>query len=263
MPAIMLQGVDTEALGLAIESGAPFLGGHTLTRESQSWPGRAGVVSASRGTTDPTIIRFTTIANPADPASRQSLLDSYADLLAGPIEITYVDSIARAIQGWCRVYDPAPAGSPTFASADTRITVEIQCDSAARYDVEPLSRVVGAAPVEIPAGTFPHWGEFVMRGALSGECRIRYRGITGTILGELVLGLALGADETLTGSFQLRSLLRTTTAGVTTDVYETWKTGGAWFAFDRQHADPAADAWGTLECTLGTMLVRWRRHWKN
>lgn len=265
MPTIYLNDQSLEDLGLTVEDGGPELRGLTIERERVDWPNRAGGLASPRATVPARILRFVAVAQPTSAAARLALLDALADALTGRIEVRFDDGPARVMHGRCRVYDAEVSGAPRWVNLDPRITVEIVCDHAAKWDREAESRVITTTPVEIPCGTLAHEGELLYCGALSGEVRIRYRGITGTLLDELVLTIPTGglvANESLWVLFSDRALLKASTTGVLTDVY-AWKSGGAWFAVDPRDGDRVAEAWPTLETTAGTALYRWRRTYQN
>jgi hypothetical protein len=265
MPTIYLNDQSLEDLGLTVEDGGPDIRGLTIERERVDWPNRAGGLASPRATVSARILRFVAIAQPTSAAARTALLDAYADALTGRIEVRFDDAPARVLHGRCRVYDAEVVGAPRWVNLDPRITVEIVCDHAAKWDREAQALVITSTPVEIPCGTLAHEGELLYCGALAGEVRIRYRGITGTLLDELVLTIptgALAANESLFVLLSDRALVKSSTTGILTDVYN-WKTGGAWFTIDPRDGDRAADAWPSLETTAGTALYRWRRNYQN
>jgi hypothetical protein len=264
VPTIYLNDTPIEALGLSLAEGGPLLGGFSVTRATQSWQGRAGGIASPVGTVGPRVVRMVADARVASAAARLALMDALADTLTGLIEVRYEDAPDRVLRGTARVFEAAVAMAPSWVNLDPRVVVEIECPNAARVDVEPRSVVLGATPAAVPVGTLPHGGRVFLTGAAAGalstETRLRYRGVSGVLLGELVLLPALLAGEFLTIDLDAPSLVRTTTAGVTSNVYG-WKTGGAFFRPAPRDGVRSADAWGTLELTAGAGLYVYARQW--
>lgn len=262
MPSIYLNDTPLEALGLVLAEGGPLLGGFAVARDVQSWPGRAGGLPAASGAVGPRVIRFTADAPVATTAARMALLDDLADRLTGLVEVRFDDAPDRVLRGVATVYAADVPTPPRWVNLSPRVVVEITCANAAKWDAQPTTRVLGATPVAIPVGTLPHGGQLTLTGtaagALSGEVRLRYRGVSGVLLGELVLTAALLSGEFLTIDLDACTIRRTTTAGVTSDAY-AWKTGGQFFRVAPRDAVRALGAWPTLELTAGAGLYAYRR----
>lgn len=266
MPSIILNDAALEDYGLVLYEGGPYLGGMQRRRTIEPWPGRVGGVAASTSTTGPSVLRFVTDTRVTTEAQRTALLDQYADTLCGTVEVRYADAPGRVMRGLCRAYEADVPAPPRWVNIAPRIVVEIECPIAHRWDAQPQSLVLGATPMPVPVGTLSHGGVVRLTGAaagaLSGETRLRYRGISGVLLAELVLNVALLSGEHLVIDLDRGTLTRVSTAGVLTDVY-AWKTGGSWFKLFPRDSARVLDAFATLEVTAGVALYHFRRNWSN
>jgi hypothetical protein len=265
MPSIYLDDTAIEDMGMILYEGAPYLGGFTRTREHTPWPGRAGTVAASQATTGPRLIRMVVDVPCSTPAQRTALLDLYGDLLTGTKEVRYADAPDRVMRGQCRVFEADIPVAPRWVNLEPRVVVEIECPIAHRWDAQPQSRVLSSTPTPIPVGTLAHGGLVTVMGAsagaLSTTTTLRYRGISGVVLGELTLTPALLAGEYALIDLNLATITKVSTAGVRSDAY-AWKTGGGtWFKLYPRDGTRALGAWPTLELTAGSGLYVFRRNW--
>lgn len=265
--SIYLNDMPIEALGLSLVGGGPLLGGGTRSRETTPWRGRRGVVPAALASVEPWVYPFRFQTQETTAALRAYRHDLVSDYLAGVIEVRDDAMPDRVARGEARVFKPDVASSPTFVTLESNIDVEVVCYDASRWDAQPLSRVITATPTPIPCGSLPHGGVLLLTGtaagALSGEVRIRYRGISGVLLGELVLTVALASGEWLEVNLDTQSLIKFSTTGVAEDVYDGWKSStGAFFTLAPRDGNRLADAWGTLEVTAGVGLYLWRRRYE-
>lgn len=263
---ITLRGIPVDELGLTLVDGGgggPDLSGLTLEREAQPWVGRAGQIPSPYATVPARVVRFVVDAEPTTFVDRLALIDWLKDLLmVGPIAIVWADAPMRMTQGLARVFDAA-VPSPSWVNIDPRITVEIVCHNAAKYDVEAQSRVIGTTPVMIPCGTLPHGGQVLVKGALSGALSLTYRGLTGEIIGALGLtipasGNTLTTNDTLIIDHDERALVKLRASDNTLVAVDDWRTSGDFFEMRSAHGHRPLDVWGTLEASA-TGLYRWRR----
>lgn len=266
MPTIYLNDTAIEDLGLVLTEGEPSLSGLPRNREIQAWPGRAGGIASAASTVDPRVYRFVLASREISAATRMARLDDLADLLTGTVEIRFADVVDRVARGVARVFETTIPVPPRFVNLDPQITVEIECPIAARWDAQPQSRVLSATPVPIPCGTLPHGGQVVITGAAAGalstETRLRYRGVSGVLLDELVLLPSLAAGEYLTVNLDLRTITKTTTGGVASDAYSN-KISGDFFVVCPRDGHRSLGQWPTLEVTNGVALYHFRRNWVN
>lgn len=265
MPSIYLNDTPIEALGLTLVDGAPALGGFRLARDRQPWTGRTGAIPAPFGTTEPAVLTFVADVAASSVAARTAALDALSDALTGLVEIRFEDQASRVMRGVPRVFVADIPAPPRWVNIAPRVTVEIECFNAQKWDAQPTALVLGTTPTPIPCGTLPHGGRLYLTGAaggaLSTETRLRYRGVSGVLLGELVISPSLLAGEFLTINLDGQELVRTTTAGVESNVY-AWKTGGTYPRVYPRDGVRAVDAWPTLELTNGAGLYLYRRLWR-
>lgn len=258
-----LQDYSNDDLGLTLVDGGggPEITGLRTQRAFQPWPGHAGGIVSAVRTVDPRILRFVFEGKVSTVQQRSSLIDSLADLLCtGPIEVRDIHALDRAMRGHCRVFDAVVSGSPTFVNVAPRITVEFECPSASKYDVEPLSRALGSTPVEIPCGTLAHGGQLFVAGPLLTEIRLQYRNPVGTLLSELVIVPVLATGDTLVVDLDAGQLYRRNNVGLVERVYG-WKTGGTWPRCFPRDGHRALDVWGSLTLAGATGTYYWRRQW--
>jgi hypothetical protein len=258
---IRLKGFTLDELGLILEEGGPDVGGLALERETIAWAGRAGVVPAAYATVAPRRLRFVLSAEPATVAERLALIDWLKDLLmTGPIDVEYDDAPARVVTGTARVFD-ASVLSPSFVNLEPRITVEIDCYTANKWDREALAAVIGPTPVPIPCGTLAHGGQVRFTGPHSGLLRLTARGLTGEIVGDLQLtipatGTTLAEHDTLLVDLDAQELVRTRASDGAVLPVPQWQSGGDFFECAAGHRP--LNVWGTLEATIAG-LYQWRR----
>lgn len=266
MPSIYLNDMPLEDLGLVVVDGGPQMGGFTRSRQSTTWPGHEGAIPATRSHSESRIERFVVDTRFPTAAARHACHDALSDLLTGLIERRDIASPDRAQRGVARVFDPLIAASPRFVNLESRITVELEYFTTARWDVQPQTRVLSATPTPIPCGTLPHGGQVLVTGAAAGalstETRLRYRGVSGVLLDELVLTPALLAGEGLVVDLDHGELAKIDTSGVVTDVY-AWKTGGTFPLIAPRDGARALGEWPTLEVTNGVGLYAFRRLWRS
>lgn len=264
MPTIFLNDTPIEALGLVMVDNGPLLGGVPVSRDVQPWPGRAGGLAAQSATIGPRTVRFVADATVTTVAARTAVLDRLSDLLTGLVEVRFDDAPSRVLRGLVSVYEADVPVPPRWVNIAPRVVVEITCPLATRWDAQPTSRVLSATPTDIPVGTAPHGGVIFLTGtaagALSGEVRLRYRGVSGVILNELVLSASLLAGEFLRIDLDAATLTRVTTAGVESNAY-AWRTGGTFFRPAPRDGVRDVSAWPTLELTAGTGLYVFRRQY--
>lgn len=264
MPTLYINDTAIEDLGLIPLEVPQVLGGVPINRSTQAWPGRSGGLASPISAMEPRVLRFVADSRVTTVAARSALLDTLADQLTGLVEVRYADQPDRVMRGVARTFVAEVPIPPRWVNVAPRVTVEIECANVARWDAQPQSRVIGATPVAIPVGTLPHGGQLYLTGtsagALSGEVRIRYRGVSGVLLGELVLTVALLAGEYAVVDFDNAAITKYSTSGTASDVY-SWKTGGAWFRVAPRDAVRGLSAWGSLELSAGAGLYLFRRQW--
>lgn len=263
MPTVFLNDTSIEDLGLTATDAPPLVGGFAEARTYQPWTGKAGGLMTPYATTGERVLRFVADARVTTEAARLAKMDELAHHLTGVIEVRYADAPTRVLRGFCRVFE-ATLAKPTWVNIEPSVVVEIVCPLAHRWEAHPYHRVLTSTPVEVPVGTLPHGGRYWITGAAAGalatETRLRFRGVSGAIVGELVLLPALSAGEVLLVDADARSLQKLDTSGVWTDVYG-WKTGGAFFEVAPRDSSPMLGAFGTLETTAGVALYQGRvRH---
>lgn len=258
---IRLKGIPLDELGLIVEEGGPDLSAPTIERETIAWSGRAGVLPSAYATVAPRRLRFVVSAEPADAAARLVLVDWLKDLLlSGPVEVEFTDAPSRVVLGYARVFDAAVL-SPSFVNLEPRITVEIDCFTANKWDREALALVIGPTPVPIPCGTLAHGGQVRFTGPHSGALRLVARGLTGEIIGDLQLtipatGTTLAEHDTLCIDLDAQELVRTRATDGAITLVPQWQSGGDFFEVLAGHR--LLDTWGTLEATIAG-LYQWRR----
>lgn len=262
MPTQYLSDIPDSELGLTLDEGQPLMPRIAMQRDRQTWPGRVGPILAPYGTMDAMVRRFRWTGNVSTPATRSRVIEGLLDALTGSTELRDSETPGRVTRGVVRVFEPTIA-SPSFVNVEPTIVVEVECPNAT-WDTNAQSRVIGATPVQIPCGTLAHGGQFRLTGtaagALSSEVRIRYRGISGTLLGELVLLPALASGEHVIIDSDSQEIVHVNTSNVLTS-RESWITGGDFVKCYPRDGNRIADVWATLEVTAGVALYSFRRNW--
>ena len=262
MPSHYLNDVSSEDRGLSLAEGGPIMPFLSVQREQQAWPGRAGPLMAPYATVAASVKRFVWNGTALTVAARNAVIESLLDDLTGAVEVRDRDTPTRATRGTTRVFE-ASVPSPSFVNVEPKIVVEIECPNQA-WDLTSQSCVIGSTPVPIPCGTLSHGGQFyltgVAAGAISTEVRIRYRGITGTLLGELVVLPSLASGEHAVIDLDSAQIVKVTTGNVRSNV-DSWITGGDFFKFYPRDSSRTASVWATLETTAGAVLYTFRRSW--
>lgn len=263
MPSHYLCDTATEDLGLILEEGQPILPRIRVQRERQPWAGRVSGIASPRGVHEGNVRRFKWTGRATTVAARNAVMESLLDFLTGATELRDRDTPTRVTRGTVSVFDPS-IYAPSFVNVEPSVAVEIETPGFA-WDVSSQSRVLSTTPVAIPCGTLPHGGRIYLTGAsagaLSTEVRIRYRGISGALLGEMVLMPSLASGEYAVIDLDTTEIVKVSTANAITPV-EDWLTGGDFFKLYPRDGNRPADVWATLEVTNGAALYTFRRNWK-
>jgi hypothetical protein len=258
-----LNDIPIEDLSLVVEEAQPIMARVALQRDRQAWPGRVGPLMSPLSTADSTVRRYKWTGKAATPAARNAVMETLLDVLTGVVELRDRDTPTRVTRGTVRVFDPSVL-SPSFVNVEPSIVVEFETNGAA-YEASSVSLVLSTTPVAIPCGTLPHGGRIYLTGtaagAISTEVRIRYRGISGALLGEMVILPSLASGEHGVIDLDSQEILKVSTANATTNV-DAWLTGGNFFKLARRDGNPALSAWPTMEVTAGAALYTYRKNWK-
>jgi hypothetical protein len=263
MASIYLNDTAIEDLGLVLTDGGPDIAGLSIARDRQAWQGRAGSLPANNGTVDSRVLRFTVQKRLTTYAERSAFMDQMADILTGAIEVRFGDQSARAIRGTARVFDGHVIAKPRFVNMDAEVIVEIECFTAAKWSVEPQSRVIGSAAVpdmEIPVGTLPHGGQIYIAGSNSTQQTIKYRSIKGTLLGNIIFTPALATGEYAMLDLDNESITKYTTAGVASNESRWIDPSSVWFKVYPRDCDRANSAWPTINAST-IMYYIFRNNW--
>ena len=254
---------SNEDFGLVLLEGGPDMTGLSGQRERQAWPGHAGVLLNQHRSIDSRRLRFAYGARVTSVGQRLALLDQLSDALCtGLVELRDAHAPDRVMRGVCSVFTAEVSAPPHYVNIEPRIVVEFECPNATKYDVEPQSRLLSTTPVDIACGTASHGGQIKIAGALSAEIRLKYRGISGALLGELVITPSVLASETLVIDLTTAMVYRVSSSGVYAQAYDM-KTGGAWFELFPRDGNREQDVWGSLELSGATGTYYWRRNWVN
>lgn len=257
--SMTINGQTIEELGFGLGALDGWLDGLELDWQPIAAQGRSSTVQATQATAKPRTFRVTLVANPALLTDRSTFVDRLAHALAGELEVSFADQpdrMMRVVRE--RVTTVADVPEQAFVVPTITITIGFFCPSGAKTAVQPSVVGIGTTPTEIPLGTLPSTGVLYLRGALSTEVAVRYRGITGTLLEELLITPDLAADEALAIDFATRQLTYHYATGTSLLDYSP-KSGGLWFACDPADGGPSAGAWPTLELSSGDGLFVYRK----
>lgn len=259
MPSIYIDGTSIEDFGLTLVDGGPNLAGLSVQRESAPWPGRTGSIAAPYATIGSRIHRFVVDREFGSLAERAAYVDLLYHAIGGSRELTYADQLTKCSRGVIRVYDPV-IDAPRWVNLDLRITVEFESFLAQKWDDEPQSLVLSSTPIPIPCGTLPHGGRIILAGAITTEQRIKYRGITGVLLGEIIVTPSTATGECVVLSLDDESVVQIGTTGAVTEHDDWCSNASVWFRPAARDGNPFMDAWATVESTIAA-LYYFRRNY--
>ncbi len=262
MPSIYLNGISIEDMGMTLLEGGPDLSGLNVQRDVQPWSGRTGVLPSPYGTVEARKLRLVSTRRMTTVAERAAFMDQTAHDLTGMLEVQYAHQMDRAMRARAHVFEAAVAAPPRWVNLDPRIVTELHCYNAAKFSIEPTSLRLTDMPIAVPCGTLSHGGRITLAGPISTEQRIKYRGLTGVLLGEIIFTPVLLAGEYGIIELDDESITKVSTTGVETNANAWASDSSVWFRPTPRHGHPALLAWPTIETTT-TMLYYYRKLWAN
>jgi phage-related protein len=223
-------------------------------------PGFSGHIVGGSPTSPPRIVPLSAVISADTIGERNALLQTLMSNLQGRLELRFSDEPDRILYGVCtKAVSSGASDAWSFALPDLRVSVEITCMDAAKYDRNVQTLAFGSARQSMPMGNMPHDGTLYIMGAATTPV-ITYRNMAGDSVQTMTLS-TLGGDDYYAIDL-LRKKITRYDATVASDALDEW-TAGDFPVFDPGDCDVEAGIYPTLEVSSGSGLLVYRRRWSN
>jgi hypothetical protein len=220
--------------------------------------GRYGVLP----TVGPLDITLTGVMLDVTLEQQRAALSALTDLFTGEVELRWPHAPTQVMRGMAGPITVEPFNPDKAFVLDRqrrvalRVTWNVRCADAARYERHPRRIRLGTTPKPIVMGGLPVGGEILLEGPLSGDVNIDILTPSGTLLDRIALrNVALASGDSATVRLDApNTITKRTAAGVLTSVY-SWRSLDAstrWWKANPYYADPDRDQWPLVKLSTGS-----------
>lgn len=267
--AMLVNGYDLSAQGLAVSLWPGALGVPDTSVETEEISGRAGqIIMGSEVTAGARTITVSGTLVQTSLAAREAAWAAITRRLTGLLELRFLDRPGQFIMARCTGASLDPGRSWQGTSRGGRVALTFTADDPYFYDVNPEVVALATTAHPVPLGDAPQTGLLTLAGPAT-DPFVVYRDAAGVVRQTLAFGIS-GSTLTLGSADALVCDLSTAQvtlvqSGVQTDG-APYVLSGDLPTLDPADADPDAPAWPTLEVDDTTRAVTGiyvgRRAWR-
>jgi len=261
--AFWINDFDVTRLGFIVEDTDDQLGaGLSFPNRTTGLPGRVGTIALAREfeSTPRSIV----VRGHMEASSRAQMVTDRDALKArcydGLVELRFADDEERVFLAYCQSFIPtamAPAFQNGTHKAHDALRITFLCQDPLAYDREATVLPLTTSRVDVETGTGVSLPSIRVFGAIAAGFTITYRDFRGISQATLSMTTAttLGSTESMTIDHELSTIVKSDGSNLIGNM----STGSEFFGIDFQDSAGSTGPWPTLELSVGTGDVLYKR----
>jgi hypothetical protein len=255
---MLIDGVDTEPLGLVVEDVNGLLSSVSYEARAETFPLRDDAMFVTRGNAQP---RRITVRGTLVKADRATMLANRNTILLllrnGLVDITFPNLVTQFYRGYVTAVD-ADSIPPAFSQRAVKLTFQLLCAFPFAIESTNTAEAVATFNTQVATGTGPSYPVIEIWGPVTSPTLVysNYAGVERARLD--FTGKVLTGGQKLTVDCYRQTIVDQ--AGL--NAYPALVSATSrWFKFDPYDAAGTAGPWPQLKILAGTATATYRKTW--